>query len=322
MNIELQEIRSFLANNHPFGLLSEKTLSDLSENLQTRYFRRGSEIPDTGTLFDHLYLIRTGKVELNTTDGELQARLGENDMFGYRSSLVGSRDKLKAFAMEDTLVYQLRAADLYRICDQNTQLNSFFDTSDEVQSRRQREAISLFSQSDQTQLNLMLTPVRELLRLIPVKVPVTATIQETAQVMTQKRVSSILIYHEPERREQKLIGIVTDRDLRNRVIAKGLDLNDSVSEIMTENPATINSRDFVFKAQLQMARYNVHHMPVMANNRLAGMITSTDLTRQHTCSTVYIVGDIYKHTDIDRIKEVTAKIPELLVNLVASGATA
>jgi len=322
MNIELQEIRSFLANNHPFDLLSEKTLSELPEKLQIRYFRRGSEIPDTGTLFDHLYLIRTGEVELNTADGELQARLGENDMFGYRSSHVGSRDKLKAFAMEDTLVYQLRAADLYRICDQNAQLNCFFDTSDEVQSGRQREAISLFGQSDQTQLNLMLTPVRELLSRTPVKVPVTATIQETAQVMNQKRVSSILIYHEPERREQKLIGIVTDRDLRNRVIAKDLDLNNSVSEIMTENPATINSRDFVFKAQLQMARYNVHHMPVMANNRLAGMISTNDLTRQHSCSTVYIVGDIYKHTDIDRIKEVTAKIPELLVNLVASGATA
>ena len=72
-------------------------------------------------------------------------------------------------------------------------------------------------------------------------------------------------------------------DLRNRVIAKGLDLNDRVSEIMTENPATINSSDFAFKAQLQMTRYNVHHMPVMNNNRLVGMITTTDLTRQHTC---------------------------------------
>ncbi|WP_321415913.1 DUF294 nucleotidyltransferase-like domain-containing protein [uncultured Desulfobacter sp.] len=322
MNIELLEIRSFLANYHPFSLLSEKTLSDLPEKIEIRHFLRGSEIPDTGTLFDHLYLIRTGKVELNTADGELQARLGENDVFGYRSSHVGSRDKLKAFAMEDTLVYQLRAADINRICDQNAQLNSFFETSDEVQSRRQREARSLFSQSDHTQLSLMLTPVRELLRRNPVKVPVTATIQEAARVMNQKRVSSILIYHEPERREQKLIGIVTDRDLRNRVIAKGLGLNDRVSEIMTKSPATINSSDFAFKAQLQMARYNVHHMPVMANNRPAGMITTTDLTRQHTCSTVYIIGDIYKHTDIDRIKEVTAKIPELLVNLVASGATA
>ncbi|WP_320042597.1 DUF294 nucleotidyltransferase-like domain-containing protein [uncultured Desulfobacter sp.] len=322
MNIELLEIRSFLANYHPFSLLSEKTLSDLPEKIEIRHFLRGSEIPDTGTLFDHLYLIRTGKVELNTADGELQARLGENDVFGYRSSHVGSRDKLKAFAMEDTLVYQLRAADINRICDQNAQLNSFFETSDEVQSRRQREARSLFSQSDHTQLSLMLTPVRELLRRNPFKVPVTATIQEAARVMNQKRVSSILIYHEPERREQKLIGIVTDRDLRNRVIAKGLGLNDRVSEIMTKSPATINSSDFAFKAQLQMARYNVHHMPVMANNRPAGMITTTDLTRQHTCSTVYIIGDIYKHTDIDRIKEVTAKIPELLVNLVASGATA
>ena len=110
---KLPEIRSFLAHNHPFEQLSEKALSELPEKLQIRYFRRGSEIPDTGTLFDHLYLIRTGKVELNTPDGELQTRLGEGDMFGYRSSHVGSRDKLKAFAMEDILVYQLRAADLW-----------------------------------------------------------------------------------------------------------------------------------------------------------------------------------------------------------------
>ena len=127
MNIELQEIRSFLANKHPFDLLSEKTLSDLPEKLQIRYFRKGSEIPDTETLFDHLYLIRTGEVELKTADGEQQARLGEDDMFGYGSSHVGSRDKLKAFAMADTLVYQLRAADLYRICDQNAQFNGFFE---------------------------------------------------------------------------------------------------------------------------------------------------------------------------------------------------
>ncbi|MCG8551726.1 MAG: CBS domain-containing protein [Desulfobacterales bacterium] len=274
MNSELQEIRSFLANNHPFDLLPEKTLSDLPEKIEIRYFRKGSEIPDTGTLLDHLYLIRNGEVDHKTADGELQARLGENDMFGYGSSHAGSRDKLKAFAMEGTRVYQLRAADLYRICDQNARLHSFFDTSDEVKSRRQREAVSLFSKSDQTQLNLMLTPARELLSRIPAKLPVTATTQEAAQVMSQKRVSSILIYHEPERCEQKLIGIVTGRDLRNRIIAKGLDLNDRVSEIMTENPVTINSSDFAFKVQLQMARCNVHHMPVMGNNRPAGMITS------------------------------------------------
>ena len=322
MNIQLQEIRSFLANNHPFGLLPETTLSDLPEKVQIRYFPKGSEIPGTGTLFDHLYLIRSGEVALKTADGERQARLGEGDMFGYRSSHVGSRDKLKIFAVEETLVYQLCAADLYRICDQNAQVDSFFDISDEVQRRRQRDAMSLFSQSDQAQVNLMLTPVRQLLSRTPVKAPVTTTIQEVTRVMNQKRVSSILIYHEPERREEKLIGIVTDRDLRNRVIARGLDPDDKVSDIMTENPATINSSDFAFKAQLQMARCNVHHMPVMSNNRLAGMITTTDLARQHTCSTVSIIGDIYKHTDIDSIKEVTAKIPELLVNLAAAGATA
>ena len=140
--------------------------------------------------------------------------------------------------MEDTLVYQLRAADLYRICDENTQLNCFFDTSDEVQSGRQREAISLFSQSDQTQLNLMLTPVRELLSRTPVKLAgYRPPLQETAQVMSQKAcLFNPYIPPNQNSREQKLIGIVTDRDLRNRVIAKGLDLNDRVSEIMTEDP--------------------------------------------------------------------------------------
>ncbi len=58
----------------------------MPEKIEIRYFRKGSEIPDTGTLLDHLYLIRNGEVELKTADGELQVRLGENDMFGYGSS--------------------------------------------------------------------------------------------------------------------------------------------------------------------------------------------------------------------------------------------
>ncbi|MES9845086.1 MAG: cyclic nucleotide-binding/CBS domain-containing protein, partial [Candidatus Sedimenticola sp. 6PFRAG5] len=85
MEIELLEIRDFLASHHPFDQLSESALSELPGKLQVRYYRRDSAIPDSGSLESFLYIVRTGAVEL-CNEGELLARLGEGDMLGYRAS--------------------------------------------------------------------------------------------------------------------------------------------------------------------------------------------------------------------------------------------
>ena len=80
MDIELLEIRDFLAANHPFDQLPEKALNELPSMLQVRYFRRDTTISETNSLDSYLYLIRTGAVEIFGVDNEILARLGEGDV--------------------------------------------------------------------------------------------------------------------------------------------------------------------------------------------------------------------------------------------------
>jgi CBS domain-containing protein len=82
-------------------------------------------------------------------------------------------------------------------------------------------------------VGLAATPLRALLRREPVTVAPTASIRETAELMRTNRVGSVLVVE-----HGRLLGIVTDRDMRNRVIARGLDSARPIAEITTAAPLT------------------------------------------------------------------------------------
>jgi CBS domain-containing protein len=166
-------------------------------------------------------------------------------------------------------------------------------------------------------LGLIATPVRTLLRREPVTVAPTTSIREAAVLMREQRVSSVLIVE-----QEHLFGIVTDRDLRNRAIADGLETERPILEIATVAPLTIDLRTTAFDALLLMTRQNVHHVPVMDGSRVAGMITATDLTEQHTTSAVFLAGEIYKQGTIEGLKQASTRIRQVQRNLAAADATA
>lgn len=73
------------------------------------------------------------------------------------------------------------------------------------------------------------------------------------------------------------VGIVTDRDLRDRVLAAGRSPDDPVTAIMSSPVVTISPEAFVFEALLEMTRRRVHHLAVVEGRRLVGVISSHDL---------------------------------------------
>ncbi len=166
-------------------------------------------------------------------------------------------------------------------------------------------------------LTLMTTPVSALLKRAPVTLPPQTTIRAAAQLMSEQRVSSILIVE-----QDHLFGLITDRDLRNRVIAAGLDTQRPIMDIATLAPLFVNLHDPAFNALLLMARHNIHHVPVLDGQRIAGMITATDLTEQHSTSAVYLAGEIYKQTTVQGLQRASTRIRALQQSLAAADATA
>jgi CBS domain-containing protein len=120
----------------------------------------------------------------------------------------------------------------------------------------------------------------------------------------------------------QLFGLITDRDLRNRVVAQGLDSGQPVADIATLAPLTVSANSPAFDALLLMARHNIHHVPVMDGQRIAGMITATDLTEQHSTSAVYLAGDIYKQTTLEGLSQISTKVKHLQQHLAAADASA
>ncbi len=166
-------------------------------------------------------------------------------------------------------------------------------------------------------INLITTPVRTLIKRTAISLPPQTPIMAAAQTMRDQRVSSVLIVQ-----DGVLFGLITDRDLRNRVVAAGLDTQRPIMEIATLAPMTIDIHRHAFDALLMMARHNIHHVPVMNGQEVAGMITSTDLTEQQSNSAVYLAGAIYKQTTVEGLIETSGRIKQLQQNLAAAEASA
>lgn len=177
--------------------------------------------------------------------------------------------------------------------------------------------MQLLESRDDDQLKLMSVKVSDLIARDLVSIDKSASILDAGQLMSKERVSCLLITEE----NGSVAGIMTDRDLRNRVIAVGRSYDEPVSAIMTEKPISIDPDQFAFDALLTMTRNNIRHLPVMKDGKAVGMITTNNLLARQSLSAVYMAGRIGKLTTPEDMAKVIAQVPELLSHLIEAGAT-
>ncbi|MDV7339232.1 DUF294 nucleotidyltransferase-like domain-containing protein [Terasakiella sp. A23] len=315
MDIELIEIRDFLKVHHPFDLLPEEALEALPTSIEVRYARRGTVMFEPGEENNFLWVVRTGAIETIDPDGNLLARLSEGECFGVRAILRGMAVN-RCEAIEDSLLYLLPVEEFNRLRDNHPQFAFFFAPmgADRLRSAREHSK----SDGNNDDMGLVTTKVRDLLRRKkPVTIGPDASIQQAAGKMSDEGVSCLLVDQGDD-----LVGIVTDKDLRNRVVAQGLDISKPLRDIMTENPICIDAEDYLFDAMLLMSQKNIRHLPVMDNGKPAGVITNSNIVQQQSTSMVYLVGDIYKRKTIEGLQGVVKQVPTMVMNLVNGGATA
>lgn len=305
-------IAQTLARHRVFGLMPDDTRAHLSRALSPRRSKPGERLADGERFREHLYLPIEGDVELVDADGDPLLTVGAGELFGL--GLGDAAGVCGAHARTGVTWIELDALTLHTLTQETPALRYFIGNAQvpaEPQAPPGREA------AGDPALNLMTTPVRALIKRPPVTLPPQTSIQEAAQVMSDKRVSSVLIVE-----QDLLFGLITDRDLRNRVIAAGVDTSRPIADIATLAPMGIDAQSPAFDALLLMARHNIHHVPVLDGQRIAGMITATDLTEQHSTSAVYLAGDIYKQTSLEGLQAAAGKVRRLQQSLAAAEASA
>ena len=161
--------------------------------------------------------------------------------------------------------------------------------------------------------NLVSTPARDLVTRPPVTVAPTTTIRDAARLMSAERISCL-----PVVAGEKLIGILTVRDLTNRVVAEGRSPERPVADIMTRDPASLPAGALIADLLRLMLDRGISHVPVTEEGRLVGLVTSTDLTRVQALSTDLITHDVAAAASVEEMVAVTAALPSLLLRLVES----
>ncbi len=96
-----------------------------------------------------------------------------------------------------------------------------------------------------------------------------ASVYDAANIMSENKISCIVV----EDKDQ-LVGIFTDRDLKNRVIVKQLDYKDTkLSKVMTKNVETIDMEDDVGDCLISMSNQACHHLPVVQGSKVVAVLS-------------------------------------------------
>ena len=308
MNSALADVEKFLAATPPFDLLDAALLTRAASAIEIFYRRRGDVLLDIGDLNTTLYLVRRGAVEAHDAAGTLVDRYGEGEPFGVLSVLTGKPVRLRITAIEDCLIWSLPRAALDELRARSTEFETFFIRSVE---ERLTAAIQPRRANGQT---LFMTPLGELVRRDAVCVAPLTAIAAAARTMSQHGVSSLLVA------EGELVrGIVTDRDLRNRVLASGRDPAEPVAAIMTQDPLTLDGSRPVFEGILAMVSRGIHHLPITRDGRVFGVVTTRDLMTLQTRHPLYLAAQVQKAGSVAELVQTCRGIPRLFELLVASG---
>lgn len=307
LEIEDLEVRDFLSECPPLRRLDEEVLNALTASIEISYARRGSTILKLDSINHCYFLIRSGAVEILTAEGKVYSQVGEGEWFGYRSSMAGGKVMMEVKALEDTLLYQIPNDVMASNLKHNPSIDAFFN---EKKAVRLRDAISE-KRNNANSFGKLSSLFIEKLMNHGVSVPPDTRIQEAAKIMSEKNSSSVIVQE-----SGNLLGLVTDHDLRERVVAVARDVQTPISEIMSSPLISIQKNAQVYDAQLLMVQNHIQELPVMDGSELVGIITARDVINAQGQNPVFLVADIYRATQLSKLHAYASHVPELLHGLV------
>ena len=303
--IEIPEIAQFLRELPGFDHLDDAQVADCARGIDIAYYRQGDDILTTGSENRSLHIIRSGAVELRNDSGEMIARLAEGDCFGFPSLMRQVPARNHSVAMEDALVYHLDADAFAHARRANDDFDTWFIRALSDRLTTHTAAPTFRGVSGQQ--------VRNLVTREPVSVVSSTSIRDAAQKMVADRVSAMLISD-----DSSVTGIVTDRDIRERVVAAGLSGDRPVTDVMTRSPTTLDGDAHAYEAAMVMMQNNIHHLPIMSDGKVLGMVSRSDFMRLETEHPLYLVSDIGRQTTAAGVAKVCKRMPALIIAQIES----
>jgi CBS domain-containing protein len=138
--------------------------------------------------------------------------------------------------------------------------------------------------------------VRDAMTEDPRSIGATASVVEAARLMRQQHIGSL-----PVTDDQRLVGMITDRDITTRVVAESaVPETTSVGDVYSRDLISVEPNNDLEEALQLMARHQVRRLPVVENGRLVGMVAQADIALKENERTSELVGAISEPSEGER----------------------
>ncbi|MFD2035853.1 DUF294 nucleotidyltransferase-like domain-containing protein [Belliella marina] len=323
-NVIVNRVKEFLKRYPPFTFLNDGTLGLVSKEVEVKYFSKGEYLFSQGDPAQNFFFVlKEGIVQLAEQKDEKENVVevcDEGDVFGVLA-LLGKRPYiLSAQAIEDSLVYAIPVGVFEKILEENSRVSLYFAAgfasgqvvvrSDLSQSQKARSEFKELSKDNglmiftgQSDLNFS----SDVLCCLIGK-----NIGEAAKSMSEKGVGSVIIVDE----NKFPLGIITDKDIRNKVVARGLSYETPVEEIMTK-PVITKTKDAGFSdLYLTMIKNRLHHLIFTedgtSQSPVTGILSDHDILLSQGNSPAVLINALMNTWDVNEMAKVRNRAELLL----------
>lgn len=331
----------------PFDTLSGDELTSTVRQMNIAFHPKGEVIiQQGGPPAEHLYIIQAGSARVSYASESGKEANGpddgaspedilvdvraEGDTFGAVSLLQSREALFSVIAREDLICYILPAEAFKALVAAHPAFERHFSSS----LARNLEAVRKGAAGEcglspvsgpgggLVGGSLIATPIRSLVadimsREVLTCLPAT-TIKAAAHLMTQRRVGSVVVV-EPSGAP---LGILTDTDLRVKVVALGRSLDQPVLEVMSRPVHTISPDDYGFEALISMSHHGTGHLVVTQDDRVVGLLSNHDLQTMSGVSPVGLINDIDNVDSLNDLVKLHSKIDRVLEMFLRQGGEA
>ena len=316
-NTIAERIFDFFKNYPPFNVLLNDQLVTISENVKVIYLSKDDYVfnqkEKINTCF---YVVKEGAIGLySENENILTDKCGEGNIFGLRAVMRKDKYKLTAKAIEESILYSIPSNYFDEIIAENIEASKFL-LSNYVSNTPHSSFSKPKNIFNNNQGNFDNTPnFTDVQSIRFSKNSVTCNpdieIQEAAKIMTTKKVGSIIVA-----KNNKPLGIITDKDLRTKVATGFFSIEDRVTQIMSSPIITYPENITVAEAQIAMLQNKITHLCITkdgtAGSEIAGVLSEHDVLLVYGSSPSVLFKEIKRAKNTEALKQINIKTQQLI----------
>ncbi len=304
--MSLFDQKALLMSIHPFDLLSERMIEKLMRQMDIAYYPKETVLIAPRVRAQSLCIIIKGVVN-ETIEGELQNVYTEQDSFDPNALIYGNTQSTFIVA-EDLICYELPKESFLNLLQdvesfQNYFMQDFITKHQNLKERQHQNELTPF----------MMSRVDEIYLHAPCFVNATLSIKESLRIMADQNAEVLLV------RDGDSIGIVTDTNLREKVLLAEKSTHDAIGDIATYGLVTIQRSDFLFNALLLFTKHSVKRLIVMEDETIVGILEQLDLLSHFANHTHLIAASIDRALTIDDLHNAQRSLTHLISSLTSKG---